>query len=101
ILVIEFNGSGSHGTSAYVDDSAVVHAGGQLEIAASDGTKDNPVTLDLAAGNVAVGTGSAGVGAAAIVLIRHGNVDAAVHQNADIQANAADAPPVTPHPAHN
>src|SRR5262249_57650233 len=95
ILVIEFNGSGSHGTSAYVDDRAVVHAGGKLEIAAGDGTNDNPVTLDLTAGNVAVGTGSAGVGAAAIVLIRHGNVDAAVHQNADIQANGGEGLMVT------
>ncbi|MFL5756907.1 MAG: hypothetical protein ACJ77N_11475, partial [Chloroflexota bacterium] len=44
--------------------------------------------LDLPAGNIAVGTGSAGVGASAAILVRSGVVDAAVHQGAQIVAGS-------------
>ena len=83
ILVLALNKAGSHSTSAYVDDYAVVHAGGKLEISASD-VADK---LNLASGNVAIGGGSAGVGASVVVVVRDGVVDAAVHQHADVQAN--------------
>src|SRR4029077_2983192 len=78
IVVVVLNEAGSHSTSAYVDDYANVHAGGEVDISASDSADK----LNLAAGNVAIGGGSAGVGASVIVLVRNGVVDAAIHPHA-------------------
>jgi hypothetical protein len=82
ILVVLINAVDDHGTLAYIDDNATVHAGGSLDVAATDTAEK----LELSAGNVAFGS-EAGVGASAVVLVRNGTVDAAIHQGADIQSN--------------
>ena len=82
ILVVVLNEAGTHSTTAFIDDGAVVHAGGKVAVSASDSAD-----LTLSSGNVAVGGGSAGVGASVVVLVRNGTVDAAVHQNAHVDAD--------------
>ncbi|MGZ3438561.1 MAG: beta strand repeat-containing protein, partial [Polyangia bacterium] len=82
ILVVVLNEAGTHSTTAFIDNGAVVHAGGKVAVSASDAAD-----LTLSSGNVAIGGGSAGVGASVVVLVRNGTVDAAVHQNAHVDAD--------------
>ena len=82
ILVIVLNEAGTHSTTAFIDNGAVVHAGGKVAVSASDSAD-----LTLSSGNVAIGGGSAGVGASVVVLVRNGTVDAAIHQNAHVDAD--------------
>ena len=72
ILVVVLNEAGTHSTTAFIDNGAVVHAGGKVAVSASDSAD-----LTLSSGNVAIGGGSAGVGASVVVLVRNGTVDAA------------------------
>ena len=83
IIVVDLNG-GSQSTTAFIDNDAVLHGGGKVDISASDNAP-----LSLSAGNVAVTSGAAGVGASAVILLRNGNVDAAVHSNATVDANGS------------
>ncbi len=64
ILVVLLNEIGPQATRAYIDENATVSARGKVEVNASD-----TANLDLAAGNIAIGTGSAGVGASAAILV--------------------------------
>ncbi len=80
IVVVINQGGGSHSTSAYIDNNATLHSLSSVTISASD---DAP--LQLISGNVAIG-GSAGVGASAAILVRSGDVDAAVHSGANVDA---------------
>ena len=82
ILVVVLNEAGTHSTTAFIDNGAVVHAGGKVAVSASDSAD-----LTLSSGNVAIGGGSAGVGASVVVLVRNGTVDAAIHQNAHVDAD--------------
>ena len=82
ILVVLLNEIGPQATRAYIDENATVSARGKVEVNASD-----TANLDLAAGNIAIGTGSAGVGASAAILVRNGTVDAAVRTGADVDAD--------------
>ena len=82
ILVVVLNEAGTHSTSAFIDNSAVVHGGGNVGVSAADAAD-----LTLSSGNVAIGGGSAGVGASVVVLVRNGTVDAAIHQNAHVDAD--------------
>jgi hypothetical protein len=79
ILVVLLDELGDHSTSAYIDDNAVVHAGGKVEVSASD-----TANLDLPSGNIAIGTGSAGVGVSAAILVRTGKVDATIGNGAQV-----------------
>ncbi|HEY3921306.1 MAG TPA: carbohydrate-binding protein, partial [Gaiellaceae bacterium] len=81
IVVALDQGGGSHSTSAYIDNNATLHSKGSVTISASDNAP-----LELISGNVAIG-GSAGVGASAAILVRDGNVDAAVHNGANVDAS--------------
>src|SRR6185503_17489138 len=86
-VVVLNKGGGSPGTRAYVgggaspSDGTRVHAGGKLEIAASDSADK----IQMFVGGLAFGS-EAGVGVAAAVLVRDGTVDAAVGGNADLRA---------------
>ncbi|HTZ07417.1 MAG TPA: hypothetical protein VMB53_16900, partial [Gaiellaceae bacterium] len=90
IVLVMNEGGGSPGTRASIGAGSVVHAKGNVTVAASD-TADQ---LQLYAGNVTVG-GSAGVGVSSAVLVRSGIVDAGIGAGADIQAWGATGLTVT------
>ncbi|TMB93338.1 MAG: hypothetical protein E6J38_11040, partial [Chloroflexi bacterium] len=73
------------GTRAYINGGpsagATVHAGGKLEVKATD----TVTGLKLLAGSVGGGS-SAGFGVASAILLRDGLVEASIGQNADIKA---------------
>src|SRR4029077_13449453 len=80
VLDLEQNDS-THGTRAYLASGATVHSKGQIAITATD----NADKIEMYAGQVNFGE-SAGVGASATILVRHGLVDASVGSGADVQA---------------
>ncbi len=93
IVVALDQGGGSHSTSAYIDNGTTLHSQGSVQVSASD-----TAPLQLIAGNVAIGGGSAGVGASAAILVRSGNVDAAVHNGANVDASGDRRPSASPRP---
>ena len=84
ITVVVLNEAGTHSTSAFIDDNATSHCGRQ-DPGEREWTRQTAPTL--AAGNIAIGGFSAGVGASAVILVRNGTVDAAIHQNASVSGN--------------
>jgi len=76
---------GDHATAASIGDNAVVHAGGNVSVTASD-TADK---LSIVSGNVAISTSSAGVGASLALLVRSGTVTATIGNGADIEADGS------------
>ncbi|MDD4600778.1 MAG: hypothetical protein PHQ46_06940, partial [Negativicutes bacterium] len=71
----------TNNTSGYIGDNAQIHAGGNAVASAIDNT-----TMNLLAGNVAVG-GTAGVGGAAGVSVITKTTDAHIGENATVQAD--------------
>ena len=84
VVVLDQGSSSSEGTSASIGNDAVVHAGGNMIVAASDNA-DPSKMLQLYAGGVAFGS-SAGVGLATTTLVKTLVLDAHIGQNASISA---------------
>ena len=84
VVVLNQGFSSSEGTSASIGDNAVVHAGGNMIVAAADNA-DPSDKLQLYAGGLAFGS-SAGVGLATTVLVKSLVLDAHVGQGANVAA---------------
>ena len=78
-IVVVLDEAAARATTASIG-AATVTSGGLTHVKASD-TLDK---LQMYAGNVAIGASSAGVGVAATVLVRKGNVDAHVAKGANL-----------------
>ncbi|GAB3043216.1 hypothetical protein GCM10027052_26710 [Parafrigoribacterium mesophilum] len=84
IVFVAGQGGSDPKVRAHVGADTEVHALGAVAV-----TAIRAMNADLAAGNLAIGGGSAGVGASAIVVVRNSTVEAQVGVNADVQAQGA------------
>ncbi|MGU3647355.1 hypothetical protein ACLBXX_20565, partial [Microbacterium sp. C23T] len=85
VIVFVFDQGGSDPkVRAHIGANSEVHATGAVTVAAS-----REMEADVAAGNLAIGGGSAGVGASAVVVVRGSTVEAEVGAGADIRAGGA------------
>ena len=84
VLVFVFNQGGSSPKVLARIGASDVHALGAVSVLASR-TASGP----LSAGNLAIGGGSAGIGASAVIVVRSSIVEAGVASGSDIQAGGA------------
>ncbi len=83
IAVLVITNPAGGGTKGFIDSNAVVHAGGNMTVDATDASN-----IQLYAGGLAFG-GTAGVGVSATVLVKTTAVDAYIGQGANVQANGS------------
>src|SRR5260370_41658541 len=85
VIVVVLNQGSPHSTRAYIDGGAFVHSLMGVDVEAAD-NPDGTKKIEMYAGQVSIGE-SAGVGAAATILVRNSTVDAGVRAGAHVDAD--------------